>query len=90
TQKLAGTNFNVWSHKILTVTEFRDCDKIIKGDESRPATNFEDYDKRHKEALLLLKMSVSDDMIPEVRNATMASTLWANLKDKYQTSEKSQ
>ncbi|KAH9295306.1 hypothetical protein KI387_038894, partial [Taxus chinensis] len=50
------------------------------GDESRPTTNFEDYDKRHKEALLLLKLSVSDDMIPEVRNATVASTLWASLK----------
>ncbi|KAH9327587.1 hypothetical protein KI387_007765, partial [Taxus chinensis] len=59
------------------------------GDESRPATNFEDYDKRHKEALLLLKLSVSDDLIPEVRNATVASTLWASLRDKYQTSEKS-
>ncbi|KAH9315017.1 hypothetical protein KI387_023644, partial [Taxus chinensis] len=59
------------------------------GSESQPAMNFEDYDKRHKEALLLLKLSVSDDMIPEVRNATVASTLWTSLKDKYQTLEKS-
>ncbi|KAH9314961.1 hypothetical protein KI387_023588, partial [Taxus chinensis] len=71
------------------VAEFRDCDKIIKGDESRPATNFEDYDKPPKEALLLLKLSVLDKMIPEVRNAILSSTLRASLKGKYQTSEKS-
>ncbi|KAH9299659.1 hypothetical protein KI387_031341, partial [Taxus chinensis] len=59
------------------------------GDESRPAMNFEDYDKRHKEALLLLKLSVSDDLILEVWNATVASTLWASVRDKYQSSKKS-
>ncbi|KAH9330474.1 hypothetical protein KI387_002582, partial [Taxus chinensis] len=57
--------------------------------EGRPAANFVDYDKCYKEALLLLKLSVSDDMISEVRNATVANTLWTSLRDKYQTSEKS-
>ncbi|KAH9324065.1 hypothetical protein KI387_004243 [Taxus chinensis] len=89
---LVGREFanNTVSHKILTLVEFRDCDKIITGSESRLTINFTDYEKRHKEALLLLNLSVSDDMIPEVRNATVASTLWASLRDKYQTSEKSQ
>ncbi|KAH9307812.1 hypothetical protein KI387_035723, partial [Taxus chinensis] len=69
--------------------EFRGFEKIITGVESRPTTNFDDYDKRHREALLLLKLSVSDELIPEVRNATEVSKLWVSLKDKYQTSEKS-
>jgi hypothetical protein len=36
---------------------------------------------------LLLKLSVADTLVPEVRNATIASVLWTNLKNKYQASK---
>ncbi|KAH9300810.1 hypothetical protein KI387_012393 [Taxus chinensis] len=53
--------------------------KFVEALKQRPDTNPADYDKHHKEALLLLKPSVSDDLISEVQNATVAGDLWTSL-----------
>jgi len=82
-EKLTEKNYSLWSHKILTISEFRDFDQIILDKEQRLANDPEDYDNRHKEALLLLKLLVADTLVPEVRNVTIASVLWTNLKNKY-------
>lgn len=46
-------------------------------------------DKRSKEVLLHLNLSIEDTLVPLplVRNATAASILWTNLRNKYQASE---
>ena len=75
-EKLTRKNYSLWSHKVLTISEFRDFDQIILDkEEQRPEDDPVDYDKRHKETLLLLKLSVADTLFPEVRNTTVASVL---------------
>ena len=77
----------MWSHKILTIIEFRYLEQTILGKEYRPTNYPENYDKIHKEALMLLKLSVADTLVPEVRNSIVAPVLWTNLQNKYQASE---
>ena len=88
-KKLTGKNYSIWSNKILTISEFRDLDQIIINKEPRPANYPSDYDKRHKEALMLIKLSefrkplkllVADTFVPKVRNGIIASILRTNCK----------
>ena len=37
---------------------------------------------------MILKLSIADELIPEVRSATNACSLWKKLKSKYETSDK--
>jgi len=67
--------------------EFRDIEQTILGKEYRPANYPENYDKIHKEALMLLKLSVADTLVLEVSNSIVAPVLWTNLQNKYQASE---
>lgn len=52
------------------------------------ASNLANFDNCNKETLLLLKLSISDDLIPKVQNTTVAGDLWESLLNKYQTSKK--
>ena len=84
---MIGKNYSLWSHKILTIIEFRDLEQTILGKEYRPANYPENYDKRHKKALVLLKLSLAETLIPEVSNSIVAPVLWTNIQNKYQASE---
>ena len=77
----------MWSHKILTIIEFRDLEQTILGKAYRPANYPENYDKIHKEALMLHKLSVADTLVLEVSNSIVAPVLWTNIQNKYQASE---
>ena len=59
---------------------------MILGKEYRPTNYPKNYDKRHKEALMLLILSVAVTLVPEVRNSIVAPILWTNLQNKYQAS----
>ena len=59
---------------------------MILGKEYRPTNYPKNYDKRHKEALMLLKLSVVVTLVLEVRNSIVAPMLWTNLQNKYQAS----
>ena len=80
-------NYSLWSHKIPTIIEFRHLEQTILGKEYKPTNYLENYDKRHKKALMLLKLSVENTLVPEVRNSIVAPVLWTNLQNKYQASE---
>ena len=84
---MIGNNYSLWSHKIPTIIEFRDFEQTMLGKEYRPTNYPENYDKRHKEALMIHKLSVADTLVPEVRNSIVAPVLWTNLQNKYQASE---
>ena len=56
---------------------------MILGKEYRPTNYPKNYDKRHKEALMLFKLSVAVTLVPEVRNSIVAPMLWTNLQNKY-------
>ena len=59
---------------------------MILGKEYRPTNYPKNYDKRHKEALMLLKLSAAITLVPEVRNSIVAPILWTNIQNKYQAS----
>ncbi|KAH9310200.1 hypothetical protein KI387_038111, partial [Taxus chinensis] len=91
-----GKNFSLWSHKILTICEYRNIEQILLGKESRPDNDElsvdkpDDYDKHHCKALTLLKLSIVENLISTVKNATSASNLWKQLKNTYHASEAGQ
>jgi hypothetical protein len=66
---------------------------IAKGTELKPdavagatATKIQDWEKREKKAKVLLRMSVKDNIIPHIREATTSTATWTSLKAFYETS----
>ena len=53
---------------------------MILGKEYRPTNYPKNYDKRHKEALMLFKLSIAVTLVPEVRNSIVAPILWTNFQ----------
>jgi hypothetical protein len=50
------------------------------------ATQIQDWEKRENKAKVLLCMSVKDNIIPHIREATTSAATWTTLKSLYETS----
>lgn len=86
-EKLNADNFHVWKFKMQMVLEQKDLWKIVSGEEKRPekggdkvgaAASLEAkaYDKRAKEAFVLICLSVGDSQLAIVRSAKSAQEAW--------------
>jgi hypothetical protein len=65
----------------------------VKGTELKPdvatsatAAQIQDWEKRENKAKVLLHMSVKDNIIPHIRDATTYVATWTSLKALYETS----
>eukprot|EP00253_Pinus_taeda_P004299 PITA_04299 len=91
-QRFNGTNYNIWKQRMLTVFEYRRLDQLVLNKELRPGTAGTDQDKfddRNREAVMLLKLSVADDQLPQIPSGKTAAEIWQLLKDLHETSDKS-
>jgi len=76
----------------LTIFEYRRLDQLVLGTELRPGTPGADQDKfddRNREAVMLLKLSVTDDQLPQIPSGKTAAEIWKHLKELHETSDKS-
>ena len=91
-QRFNGSNYNIWKQRMLTIFEYRRLDQLILGKELRPGTAGTDQDKfddRNREAVMLLKLSVADDQLPQIPSGKTAAEIWQQLKELHETSDKS-
>jgi len=91
-QRFNGTNYNIWKQRMLTIFEYRRLDQLVLKKELRPGTAGTDQDKfddRNREAVMLLKLSVADDQLPQIPSGKTAAEIWQQLKDLHETSDKS-
>ena len=90
-QKFSGKNYNTWKQRMLTIFEYRCLASIVLGKETRPIVVGRDqgkFDRQNKEAVMLLKLSVIDEMLPEVQTGTNSATIWQHLKEMHETLDK--
>jgi hypothetical protein len=91
--KLDGSNFINWKFKMQMLMEGYGVWNIAKGTELKPdaaagATEkqIQDWEKRKNKAKVLLCMSIKDNIIPHIRDATTSAATWIDLKAFYETS----
>ena len=91
-QRFNGNNYNIWKQRMLTIFEYRRLDQCILGKETRPGTAGADQDKfddRNWEAVMLLKLFVADDQLPQIPSGKTSAEIWQQLKELHETSDKS-
>jgi len=91
-QRFNGNNYNIWKQRMLTIFEYRLLDQLVLGTELHPGTPGADQDKfddRNREAVMLLKLSVTDDQLPQIPSSKTVAEIWKHLKELHETSGKS-
>lgn len=77
---------------MLTIFEYRDNDPVVLGTTQRPTTAGPDqvaYDQINWEAVMLLKLSVADDQLPQIPSDKTIAEIWVHPKTLHETSNKS-
>jgi hypothetical protein len=67
---------------MLAIFEYRCLAKLILGKEIQSETNedtLEKYDAKNRKAVMLIKLFVTDEMLPEVRTGDNAFPIWQTL-----------
>ena len=77
---------------MLTIFEYRRLDQLVLAKELRPGiagTDQDKFDDRNREAVMLLKLSVTDDQLPQIPFGKTTAEIWQHLKELHETSDKS-
>ena len=77
---------------MLTIFEYQNIDQIVLGVTQRPtatSTNQDTWDQNNWQAVILLKLSVADDQLPQIPFSKTAAEIWEHLKTFHETSNKS-
>ena len=68
-QRFNGSNYNIWKQRMLTIFEYRRLDQLVLGKELSPGiagANQDKFNGRNWEVVMLLKLSVIDDQLPQI------------------------
>ena len=90
-QKFSGKNYNTWKQRMLAIFQYRCLANIVLGKDTRPTIAGKDKDKfdgQDREAVMLLKLSMIDEMLLEVQTGKDFAAIWKHLKDLHETSDK--
>ena len=74
-QKFSGKNYNTWKQRMLAIFAYRCLSDVVLGTSPRPTVAGKDQDKfdgQDREVVMLIKLSVTDEMLPEVQNGKTA------------------
>lgn len=91
--KLHGGNYFAWKFRVKNILVLRNSWSIVDGEEQRPDGDGDGdkqkaYDDRNREALAIIALSVSDNVIPHVQCAKTSKEAWDALKSLYETPNK--
>ena len=90
-QKFSGKIYNTWKQQMLAIFTYRCLSDVVLGRSPLPTVVGKDQDKfdgQDREAVMLIKLSVIDEMLPEVQNGKTAAAIWKQLKDTHEISDK--
>lgn len=91
-QKFNGRNYSIWKQWTLTIFEYCGSNAVVLGTTKRPDATGPGqvtYDQHNQEALMLLKLSVADDQLPQIPSDKTTAEIWEHLKTLHETSDKS-
>lgn len=80
-EKLNQNNYYSWKQKIFLVLSLRDLDEQI--DSIRPESEEQAliWDKKDRKAKAIIGLSLSDQILENVRHVTTASSMWITIKN---------
>jgi hypothetical protein len=90
-QKFSGKNYNTWKQRMLAIFAYRCLSDVVMGTRPRPMVASKDQDKfdgQDREVVMLIKLSVTDEMLPEVQNGQTVAVIWKQLKETHKISDK--
>jgi hypothetical protein len=70
-QRFSEKNYNTWKQHMLVVFAYRCLSYVVLGTIPHPMVAGKDQDKfdgQDREAMMLIKLSFTDEMLPEVQN----------------------
>jgi hypothetical protein len=68
-QKFSGKNYNTWKQRMLAIFAYRCLSNVVPGTSLRHTVAGKDQDKfdgQDREVVMLIKLSMIDEMLPEV------------------------
>ena len=81
-EKLRDDNYHVWKHRVLLILGFKELNEYI-GDDPPAATaaNYTAWRKGDRNAKGVIGLSLSDDILEQVQQATTAKEMWTQIID---------
>jgi hypothetical protein len=76
---------------MLAIFAYQCLSYVILGTSPCPTVAGKDQDKfdgQDREAVMLIKLYVTDEMLPEVQNGKTAAMIWKQLKETHEISDK--
>ena len=76
----------------MTIFEYRHLEVLVLGTDTHPTTmdaTQEKFDECNRDTVMLIKLSVTDDQLPQVLSSKTVAEIWTTLKDLHETSNKS-
>lgn len=90
--KFNGRNYSTWKQQILAIFEYQNTNQIVLGITQHPTASGTDqntWDLNHRELVMLLKLFVADEQLPQIPSDKRAAEIWEDLKKLHETSDKS-
>jgi hypothetical protein len=78
-EKLSESNYYTWKFKILSVLEVKDLDDMLTSEQSEN----EAWIKRDKKTRAIIRLTVSDEIIPIIANLDTARNTWEALSIRF-------
>ena len=82
-EKLDGTNFVNWKHRMGMLLEEKDLWEVVIGEETLPSTaspqDQEKFNKKQRKALIMITLSINDKELSHVRSCKTATEAWNKL-----------
>lgn len=75
---------------MLAIFEYKCLVDIVPGKDTRPTTmGYQNkYDERDREAVMLIKLSITNEMLLEVQTEKTSVAIWKRLQKLHETSNK--
>jgi hypothetical protein len=92
-QKFSEKNHNTWKQHTLAIFAYRCLSDVVLGTSPHPMVvgkDQEKFDGQDREVVMLIKLSVTDEMLPEVQNGKTTVVIWKQLKETHEISDKGQ
>jgi hypothetical protein len=86
-QNFSGKNYNTWKQHVLANFAYWFLYDVVLGISPRPTIvgKYQDkFDGQDREVVMLIKLSVTDEMLLEVQNGKTVATIWKQLKETHE------
>lgn len=85
-ERLTSSNYHTWKQRIIHLLALKDLDEFV--DEEQPANLDGDggrsWLRKDRKAQAIIGLSISNELLENVRNCTSAKQMWSSIKDVFE------